>query len=357
MTAARWALLGVLAIGCASAPPVPEPVRALDRMMASPAARDVARDAPDAFADVTAAVSRARDPSLDDETRSDAALEARLRFERAQALAGAVEARRRIESADRARTELDADIARIEQETRARQSEVDHLLETRRAAELARQAAHAPSSTPAPLRAAAAAEMRQQATLFVAAARLLGASPAQLDEARARITSAERASTGDGNAALAAAGAAYAHAERLLSTLREGTSPPTTTGDATSLATALSDAGGMDPRRDARGVIAVMRGLFVGPRLAPTSAQRVETLARVIQGNPEARVRIEVFVGGPTRAPAESLATAQARALATALERAGVPAARLEAQGLHNAGPAAQRDDRVEVVLVLPTTP
>ena len=123
------------------------------------------------------------------------------------------------------------------------------------------------------------------------------------------------------------------------------------------LEAALSDAGGFDPRRDARGVIAVMRGLFDGPRLGATSRQRVETLARVIRAHADARVRVEVFVGGAARGPAEALATAQGAALAEALRRGGVAQDRVQAQGLHGAAGNGARDDRVEVVLLLPTNP
>ncbi|MFO0646750.1 MAG: hypothetical protein U0326_10965 [Polyangiales bacterium] len=40
----------MLVFGCAGQQPVRPSIAALDRMMSSPAAREVARDAPDAFA-------------------------------------------------------------------------------------------------------------------------------------------------------------------------------------------------------------------------------------------------------------------------------------------------------------------
>jgi hypothetical protein len=150
---------------------------------------------------------------------------------------------------------------------------------------------------------------------------------------------------------VSAAGEVYLAAERLLEAARAGQPAAI---DASSLSGSLSGVGGLDPRRDPRGVIAVLRGLFAGPRLAPTSRQRVETLARVVRAQGEARVRVEVFVGGPARGPAEALATAQAQSLAGELRRLGVPSDRLQAQGLHRIEGGARRDDRVEVVLVLP---
>ncbi|MFO0646752.1 MAG: hypothetical protein U0326_10975 [Polyangiales bacterium] len=68
-------------------------------------------------------------------------------------------------------------------------------------------------------------------------------------------------------------------------------------------------------------------------------------------------MRVEVYVGGPQRAPAETLATAQATALADALRHAGIATERLQSQGLHAIETGGTRDDRVEVVLVLPSAP
>jgi hypothetical protein len=353
----RAIVLTVALIACAARQPVAPVVRDLDRMMSSPAAREVARDAPDAFAEASAAVGRARDAREGDGRVDALALTARLAFERAQSLAGLAAARRRIVAAERQRSEIDADVARIEQEAQEMQSGVARTRDARRAAARARQVASAPAQVAAPERQAAAAELRQQASLFVAAAVMLGADAPRVLEARQRIASAERAAgVPDATAALLAAGAAYATAEGLVQAAR-GVAGAEGATDGATLEAALSDAGGFDPRRDVRGVIAVMRGLFDGPRLGATSRQRVETLARVIRSHADARVRVEVFVGGAARGAAEALATAQAEALAAALRREGVATDRLQAQGLYRAASVGLRDDRVEVVLVVPTNP
>lgn len=353
----RYAALGVmLALGCASQQaPRPSWV-ALERMMSSPAAREVARDAPDAFAEAATAAQRARDAATEAE-RDDLAVEARLVFERAEAVADAARARRRVEVAERASAEVDADVARAEQERHAIEEEVTRMLEARRAGARARQAAATPSSVAAAERHTAAAELRQRASLFAAAAAMLGAEAPRVAEVRERIEAAERAASGaEASRDLAASGAAYAQAERLLQSARES-HPAATGSDGAALQAAFSEAGGFDPRRDARGVIAVSRGLFEGPRMAPTARTRVETLARILNAHADARVRIEVFVGGPVRATAETLANAQAAALTDALRRAGVAAERMQSQGLHHAEPGGGRDDRVEVVLVLANSP
>ena len=188
------------------------------------------------------------------------------------------------------------------------------------------------------------ADLRQQALLFAAAAAMLGAEESRVAALRQRIAAAE------GVTALGPSGEAFHVAERLVIAARAArpASAPPSSGDA------WVDAEGLDARRDARGVIAVLRGIFVGPRLAPTARQRVETLARIVRAQGDSPVRIEVFVGGPARAPAEALANAQAQSLAAELRRLGVPAERLQTQGLHRAEGSARRDDRVEVAVLLP---
>ena len=352
----RLILASVLVFGCAGQQPVRPSIAALDRMMSSPAAREVARDAPDAFAEASTAVQHAREAATDAE-RDDLSAEARLVFERAEAVADAARARRRVEESERQRVEIDADVARAEQESHDIEAEVTRMIEARRATARARQAATAPNGVAAPERRNAAAELRQQAELFVAAAVMLGAEAPRVAEVRQRIEAAEHASNApDASQTLSAAGAAYASAERLLQGARDA-HPAEGGTDGAALQASLSEAGGLDPRRDARGVIAVLRGLFAGPRLAPTSRTRVETLARVLAAHRDARVRVEVYVGGPQRAPAETLATAQATALADALRHAGIAPERLQSQGLHAIETGGTRDDRVEVVLVLPSAP
>ncbi|MFO0605049.1 MAG: hypothetical protein U0324_17850 [Polyangiales bacterium] len=344
---APFALALALTAACAGQRPTPRAVADLDRMLASPAAREVAREAPDAYSAAVTAAERARAAADDPARLAEAEQEARIVFEEAQCRARMAVARRRTEAAERAVAEVDADVARMDQETRALDAESAQAAEARQRAARAREAAAAPSRVAAAERAAAAADLRQQARLFVAAAVMLGADEARVTSVRARIDAAERAAA----PALGPSGEAYVAAERLVEAARAArpAAPATAPDEA-----ALTGTDGLDARRDARGVIAVLRGLFAGPRLAPTARQRVETLARVVRAQGDARVRVEVFVGGPARAPAEALAGAQAQSLAGELRRLGVPADRLQAQGLHRVEGGSRRDDRVEVVLLLP---
>lgn len=359
----RHVILALALFGCSGSQRPSPAMSALDRMVGSPAAREIARDDPEAFAELATAVQRARD-ARDPAQADELAVDAEVTFLWAQSRARVAQARQRAQEATRQRETVETDVARMEQQAQELQTEIARQVEARRATERAQTAARAMSSVAPAERLATAADLRQQAELMVASARLLGATDATARPVEARITAAETAarSTGarppDANAALAAAGRAYSDAERLLQTTREALPAGTArTTDPVQLTTDLSASGGFEPHRDARGVIAVMRGLFAGPQVAPTSRERVESLARVIRAQSDARVRVEVFVGGAVRPQAEALARTQAGALVDALRRAGAPADRMQAAGVYRLPGGARRDDRVEVVLVLPNEP
>jgi hypothetical protein len=124
--------------------------------------------------------------------------------------------------------------------------------------------------------------------------------------------------------------------------------------DALRLQASLSDTDGVDAHRDERGVVAVLRGLFAGPRVSPTARSRVEMLGRVIRSHGALPVRVECFVGGASAGASVALARAQSTALRAALVAAGVPAERLQAAGYHRLPGGARTEDRVEVVLLSP---
>jgi hypothetical protein len=353
----RMFVLAWVMFGCAGTQRVSPSVAAVDQMMSSPAARDVAREAPEAFAEASVAARRAREAQGDPVHGELRATEARLVFERAQSVAALAIARRRIEQAERSLQEVETEVSRIEQETEATLAECTRVEESRRAQSQSRQAVRAPSQVEQTQRANAAEGVRTQASLLLAAAVMLGATEVQASTVRDGIRASEQLTArGDPDAALLTAGRAYTAAERLLTAVREQT-PPAEPTDAVTLARSLSANQGIEARRDARGVIAVMRGMFVGPRMAPTSRQRVELLSRVIREHASARVRVEVFVGGPVRAQADALARAQADALGAALRAQATASERVQTQGIYEPDHAGRRDDRVEVVLVLPSEP
>lgn len=351
----RYTLLVALALGCASGPQRGSQDGALAALRDAPVAREVARAAPEAFTEFARALSRAQ--SASEATRDDAVEDARLTLAWAQDRLRVALARERAVAAARRAEVSDEETRRAEQQATAIEAELDRARDERESRERA-EAAHArPAAVPSPARTAAAADLRQQAGLLVAAARLLGADDPSCARVTALVEAADRAARGnDADASFVAAGRAYGAAEALVSRARsDGRAARHDAGaDPAALLGALSDAGGNDPHRDARGVIAVLRGLFVGPALAPASRTRVTTLANVLRGQGGARARIEVFVAGPAANVAAARAQAQANALRDALVAQGVPAAQLDAQGLHRVPGGARGDDRVEVVLVTP---
>ncbi len=354
---ARWSVVVLVAAGCASGPQRPSSLEELSRMMNGPVAREVARDAPEAFAEVTRSARQARE--LQGSRADDAVAETQLLLEWAQAQSREVRARRRRDEAHQRLEAAEADTQRIETQTTALEAESTQREAARaRAARVAVTRAN-PAAVPVVQRPAAAAELRQQAALLLAAAELLGADAAALRAARERLTASERvAPRGQGPTdALTAAAGAYTAAEQLLAAARASRPTAANAPDGGRVTEALSQAGGMDPRRDARGVIAVLRGLFVGGALAPTANTRVESLARVLRAHADTRIRVEVFVGGAVRAAAEATALGQAQALARGLAAAGVPAERMQSAGLYRAPGGSRDNDRAEVVLVLPTEP
>lgn len=349
-----WWLPFVLTAACASRSPVAPVVGELDRMLASPAAREVAREVPDGYSAAVTAAERARAMRDDPARQAEAAEEATLVFEEAQGHARLAVARRRIAEAERARAEVDADVSRLEQDAATLRTEVEQRVAARQSSARVQQAGQAPGQVPSAERMATAAELRQQAALLLATAAMLGVDASRLAPVRQRITAAEHAAEGrDVNAALLAASAAWRTANALI----EEAHAAHPGGDGQALTTELSECGGFEPRRDTRGVIAVMRGLFAGPRLAVTARQRVETLARVLRSHQEALVRVEAYVGGTSRAAAESLANTQAQNLGAELRRLGLPTERIATQGLHRVAGGTRQDDRVEVILVLPSDP
>jgi len=344
------------ALGCASAPPRPASLVTLDHALQGPAAREAARDAPEAFASVVTAAERAR--GLSGVRADEAVEEVLLELERAHAVARERRARRRVEEATQRRQAAEDEARRVETQAAALEAEARQREEARATTERTRAAVAAPASVDASARAATARDLRSQTALMLAAAQLLGATEVQRQPAQSALDTAERAApTADPNAALAAAGSAYTLAETLLRTVRAARPATAATVDATRLTEALSGTEGVAPYRDARGVIAVLRGLFTGPTLSPTARTRVQTLARVLQAQGEAPVRLEVFVGGAQRVAAEQLALRQATALQSALSAAGLPAARLHPVGLHRPAGSARNDDRTEVVFVLADEP
>ncbi len=354
------AAFALLAAACGVAPAVIAQRGRLEQLERGPLAREAQRDAPHAFAEAARALEAARavraagGPAF--EWRVD---EAALALEWASTQARVARARERVREASVRLSDVSVDIARMEERTEQIEAELTRRAADAAAVSNAQRGVAAPGGVPAADRAAVADDVRQQAELLFAAARMLGAESAQREPVAERLRAATTAAQGrDPTVALVAAGRAYRAAEDLVRELRLHAPAAAGATDATQLVTELSNAGGLEPRQDARGVVTILRGLFTtGATFARTSDARLAAMARIVASHADARVRVEAFVGGSDRALAERAATAQAAAVVAALVRHGVPQAHVEAAGIHRTPGGGRTDDRVETVLVLASRP
>lgn len=317
----------------------------IDAMLTSTEAVEVARDAPDAFAEVVRAAAEAPGEVSADEVRlvfEWAQLRARDR--RARARQTAAETRR--DAADEARRRIDAQSDTVS--ALARWSAAARVQSDRAAA-----SAHAQPPADLAARASAAADMRQQAALLLAAAQSLGASPMALRGAQERLARAESdAQTGATVASFASAAAAWRAADALV----VGSSEPSPPANHAPVVAAPTDA--RDDAAGARaGVVFVLRGLFQGDRMVGDAQSRVAALARAVRAHPDGRARVEVIAGGATAALASARARAQSAVLVRALVAAGVARDRVEPVVTGRVQGAADGGDRVEVELIRASAP
>jgi hypothetical protein len=183
----------------------------------SPVAQEVARAAPEAFAAFAQELTRVE--SAPEAQREAAREDAEVVLGWAHAVARAAIARDRAAAASTRADAAEQDTRRAEQQVAEIDAELDRAAAERAARERAREAVVRPPTT-TPARLAAAADLRQQAGLYLATARLLGADDAARAPAQAALTAAEgRATAPD---ALLLAGRAMQSAEALVTRLREG---------------------------------------------------------------------------------------------------------------------------------------
>lgn len=318
------------------------------RVLGGPVARGLVTGAPEAWAEVLREADRVR--SLPEAERADGEAELALALEWAQGVAERGSADRALAETATQRASLTEEQTRLDAEVSRLDAAVQRSLAAHAQVRQAQAAARAQTAVEAARRAAAADDLDQQTELLLAAAELFGARPDAVAPLRARVVQGRAAGAGR----VAASAAIYRDAEAVLDAARSsGAVVSAADVEALRLQSSISANEGVDAHRDPRGVVAVLRGLFAGPRLSPTSRSRVELLGRVIRSHGTLPVRVECFVGGAAAA-ATATARAQANALRAALITAGVPADRLVAAGFHRPAGSARTEDRVEVVLLTP---
>lgn len=324
--------------GCATTTVRASTVDSLARLGSSSLAREVQRDAPEAYAEFARALREAE--SAQGEARALREREAEMTLAWAATQARIARARTRQRAADERNEQARAEQTRVD----ARVAELDRESETRERAIAALQSTTALPDGPSGSE-SVSRELRQQARLALAAAAMMGATDAQRTPVQALIDEADRAT---GNAQWVASGRALREAEALARTVRAGREPA-------SSAVVESTGGGEDvvePRRDARGVVLSLRALFdARGALVATANGRLQVVVQALRSHPQMRARIEAYVGGDaTRA--QRSASDRARLVKEALVSRGIDAARVEIEGLARVEGGARSEDVVEVVLL-----
>jgi hypothetical protein len=280
------------------------------------------------------------------------------------ALGRVAAAQHRLEQAQAARTRAEGTLTQLEAEQRRVAAEADDL-EAR--ARVARDAVPLTPSRPATpereqARREAARSLGSQARLLCVATRLLDPKAPQLDASLSALDAL------DARLRQAAGAAPIDEALRLRSaclhgltlTRRAATRPSPAAGAADALLADLGRLDGLYPYRDDRGVVVTLRGLFAPDgSLSPRARQELDRLRDVAKAHPDFPLLVVVHAArGPIR-PADER---RAHQLAEALKQgAGV---RVETHRAGSSEPlvdprepgAAERNERVEIIFVSPTS-
>ncbi len=314
-------------------------VDSLHRLGSSALAREVQRDAPEAYAEFARAVAEAE--SLRGDARVLKEREAELLLSWAATQSRAARARNRSSGADQRIEAARSEQTRIETRVTELEAENDTREQALRSLQRSGALPDGPSGGEAVAR-----EQRQQARLVLAAAALMGVEDARRAPVQALIDEADRAT---GNAQWVASGRALREAEALTRGARAGREPA---------ASALIETTGggedpVEPRRDARGVVLTLRALFdARGTLAATATGRLAVVQQAMRSHPAMRARVEVYVGGADATRAQRSASDRAQLVKQALVARGVDAGRIEVEGLARLAGGARSEDVVEVVLL-----
>jgi hypothetical protein len=340
-------LLVVCTLGCAGG----GSSHHLDRAFAQEGVREARQGAPD----LVAAAERARKRAAEAEARGDRegaedhATRARLLLSAAVAEAERLRLEAERIDAERQARALEARALDAEQEREAVAQESRRLLAARLARDQASKAFEAAEE--AETRRArrrgddvqaryrdAARFLRDRARLVVAAAVSLGATADDGPAAKAAQALSASESTRDASRAVIEAERALQLALRALGEARARRDGPTEA----EVASLVQTAGEMGLR-----VERSERGMRVAPPGRRWERRAIERLATLLASHPHGAVRVEGNVPGGGAA-AERRAEARAKALATALERAGVSSKRMAV----GTAPAPTGAPEVEVLLL-----
>ncbi|MFO7179376.1 MAG: hypothetical protein DIU78_011810 [Pseudomonadota bacterium] len=362
----RLALLGLLSLtGCSATLPKPPALAEAEQVRESPAVRTAAERAPQALAHAEALLERAQEAheSGDVESAQILAEHAVAAFEHAVILTRLAAAEARQGAAEARLAQAERELFTLEQQQRRELAEAE-ALELR--ARVLRDTLPLPTNRPASrdrelARLDAARALALEARLLCASAELLSAN-------RPGVVAALRElDTLDGELARrplpAPIDAAMRLRSRCLAELSDVRRPRTAQNSAGGAADALLEKlsrAELSPVRDDRGVVVTLRRAFTdADALEAKTAEQLRALAQVAQAHPEFPVLLVLHTAQGTGGVRERR---RLDAAANALRQGGAPKVETALGGdaspviAPDAPGAAERNARLEVVFIAPTT-
>lgn len=364
--------LAVLAIMTTACAPIPEPrvLAEAEAVRTSPSVVAARTAAPAAAARGDAYLVEARRILDENDTGAESHAQmlgesALAAYELARATARSVTADKRLATGSKSRDELAKEVTAIEGDLGARTAEVGAL--TRELAVLEElelpKASGAAGAEREAARRVAGRSLAVDARLFCTAARLLGADPATVTPAIAEVDAIDTALEGGSPTPIDRAARGRAKCLEILTLTRRAAerapgakAEPAAALGADALLAELS-AAKLEPSRDERGVVVVLRDAFEGEAVSKRAAARLAELDRVAAAHASFPVLVVVHDakagGAAEKTKGEARATAAAAALPSAKARvapvwagAGAPVADPKTAGNRNA--------RLEIVFVAP---
>ncbi|HZU84630.1 MAG TPA: hypothetical protein VE987_16990 [Polyangiaceae bacterium] len=333
----------------------------MDRVRASPGAREGAQLAPEAYAraELERDAARQAHASGDDVAavlhaqRAVAAYGHALAIARlARATADLADAQKALDDATVQEQALEASRAKLDRDTEELEQRV--RLARERSLPAASEAA-TPEREAA--RAVAARSLGVQARLLCGAARLIAPDAAGLPDAVADVSALDQRLTKNVRPApIDDATRVRARCLDILTRSRRGAGNDAGANDA--LLAELSAAGGWDPARDERGVAVTLRDAFQGSELSGGAEAKLKDLGRVGASHPGFGIQVVVH---DAQAPlGDAVDAKRADAAVRALVAGGAAAARIDAELAGARVPVADpsdartraRNERLEIVFV-----
>jgi outer membrane protein OmpA-like peptidoglycan-associated protein len=347
-------LLFAAAVAACAATARPPVLSEADAVSTTPAAREAATLAPQAFAEAERIRRKAAREHDDGDLASAQILgeHALAAYAHAFVLARLAKADKRLAESELALGKAKAELSALDEKQRFVLAEADDFEKRVRMLEdalpLVPNAQASPEREKARLE--AARSMASQARLLCLSSRMLGDSKKELTDALAKLDAL------DTTLAKGAAPVPIDEAVRLRSVClsqltlvrRDKTRKAPAEGRADALLEELSRSGELLPFRDDRGVVVVLRGT------QKELAERLTLLARVAKAHPEFPVLVVTHSakGKPTADDDK-----RAQSIADALRQSGAP--KVETHSAGGAQPVAgspARNQRVEIVFVAPTS-